>query len=57
MPSKAERIEALELEAAQHMADAQDVLRRDDMGEMARQIAQCQHMEQAYNKLQQVAIL
>lgn len=57
MPSKAERIEQLELEAAEHMADAQDVLRRTDMGEMARQIAQCQHMEQAYNKLQRIAIL
>lgn len=55
--TKAERIESLELEAAQHMADAQEVLRRTDLGEMERQIEQCQHMEQAYNKLQQVAIL
>ncbi len=57
MPSKAERVELLQLEAAQHMADAQEVLRREDLGEMKRQIAQCGHMEQAYNKLQQVAIL
>lgn len=57
MPSKAERIEQLELEAVQHMADAQEVLQRTDLGEMERQIQQCQHMEQYCNKMQQVATL
>ncbi|MEL6705771.1 MAG: hypothetical protein AAFP15_16005 [Bacteroidota bacterium] len=44
-------------QAAQHMADAETVLRNEELGEMEAQILQSRLMERAYNLMQQVAII
>lgn len=52
--AKADR---LRKKAAADMARAEKQLKRSDVGEMERQIAQAQHMELSFNYMQQAAIV
>lgn len=57
MPQGTRTVESLREKAADHMRLAEQALERTDLGEMERQIEQCQQMELAMCVLQQVAIM